>query len=420
MFAADQLVTVATMIRIRSALFLALMLTLQQTGSAQIRVATDFPGGSAVVVSTDDSKQSVHIQPEVHQDQGWPCWWYFRLDGLAVGKPTSVTVSGNPAPFRARRVLNSSWSLPDRASISTDNRDWKHTAKAEIKDGAAVYTFEATAETTWIAWGPPFLPSDAETLFKQVATTLPNSDVFELARTTGDRPVPAIRFGARPDGSGETPVVWIQARQHAWETGSSWVAQGFLKWVAGDDSAAIELRNKATICVVPIMDVDRVVEGAGGKEAVPRDHNRDWADQPVYPEVRAAQKAIKELAASHRFDLFIDLHNPAPGNRQTFFFGPKLDQLPETQYRNYIRWKAIAVSQIKDLVPDYRFTSYIKTQEELDRVSNNWVRRNTSGHVVALTLETAWNRPEGTQQGYQQVGKQLGLTIALYLGGDVE
>jgi len=408
------------MIRIRSAVCLTLLIGLQQTCTAQVRVATDFPGGSAVVVSVDDAKQAVHIQPQLHPDDGWPCWWSFRLDGLSIGRSVHVTVSGNPAPFRSGRVLGSSWSLPDQASISSDGMHWKHTPKTEIKDGAAVYVFEAQAETMWVAWGPPFLPSDTEVLLGEIAGALPNSELFELARTRGDRPVRAIRFGARSDGSGETPAVWIQARQHAWETGSSWVASGFLKWVAGDDPAAIELRNKATFYVVPIMDVDRVVDGAGGKEAVPRDHNRDWDGQPVYPEVRAAQNAIKELANGHRFDLFIDLHNPAPGNRQTFFFGPKLDQLPETQYRNYIRWKAIAVSQIKDLVPDYRFTSYIKTQEELDRVSNNWVRRNTSGHVVALTLETAWNRPEGTQQGYQQVGKQLGLTIAQYLGGNVE
>jgi hypothetical protein len=190
--------------------------------------------------------------------------------------------------------------------------------------------------------------------------------------------------------------------------------------VASDDPVAIELRNKATICVVPIMDVDNVANGMGGKEAVPRDHNRDWDDNPVYPEVRAAQMAIKKLNASHRFDLFIDLHNPGPNDRQPYFYGPKLDRLSQIQSRNYIRWKAIAESQIDHLESDYRFTSYIKTQQELDRVSKNWVRNHTSPHVVALTLETSWNRPQGTMQGYQQVGKQLGLTIARYLSADVD
>jgi len=232
--------------------------------------------------------------------------------------------------------------------------------------------------------------------------------------------VHGIRFGAPSDDSGKRPAIWIQARQHAWETGSSWVAQGFLNWAASDDPIAIELRKKVTICVVPIMDVDNVANGMGGKDAVPRDHNRDWDDNPVYPEVRAAQMAIEKLSVSHRFDLFVDLHNPGPNDRQPYFYAPKLDRLSPLQYRNYIRWKDIAESQIDNLESDYRFTSYIKTKEELDRVSKNWVRNHTSPHVVSLTLETSWNRPQGTQQGYQQVGKQLGLTIARYLSGDVD
>ncbi|KAA5542706.1 hypothetical protein FYK55_14350 [Roseiconus nitratireducens] len=408
------------MYRTQSAIFLALSFCFQLHGSAQIRVTADFPGGSAVVVSTDAASQSVHVQPQVRQERGWPCWWYFQLHGLSIGKPVSVTVSASSTPFRAGRVLSPTWLLPDSASISSDNIHWQHTPKAESDDRKAVYTFEATAETMWVAWGPPFLPSHAEALLRQISESLPDSELFVLARTRGDRPVHAIRFGARSDDAGKPSAIWIQARQHAWETGSSWVAQGFLNWVASDDPVAIELRNKATICVVPIMDVDNVADGTGGKDAVPRDHNRDWDDDPVYPEVRAAQMAIKKLNASHRFDLFIDLHNPSPNDRQPYFYGPKLDRLSQVQYRNYIRWKAIAESQIDALEPDYRFTSYIKSQQELDRVSKNWVRNHTSPQVVSLTLETAWNRPQGSQQGYQQVGKQLGLTIARYLSADAD
>lgn len=408
------------MYRTQSVIAFTLCFCFQQSSSAEIQVTADFSGGSAVVVSTDSANQSVHIKPQVRPDQGWPCWWYFQITGLSTGSPVSVTVSANATPFRAGRVLNSSWLLPDSASISTDNIHWQHTPQAKVESGRAVYQFEATSETMWVAWGPPFLPSHAESLLNRIAKLNPDSVVFELARTRSNRPVHAIRFGAQSDDSGKRPAVWIQARQHAWESGSSWVAQGFLEWVASDDPGAIDLRNKAIICVVPIMDVDNVANGMGGKDAAPRDHNRDWDDDPIYPEVRAAQEAIKKLNENHRFDLFVDLHNPGPNDRKPYFYGPKLDGLPQTQYRNYIRWKEIAKTHIEHLESDYRFTSYIKTQEELDRVSKNWVRNHSSPHVIALTLETAWNRPQGTQNGYKQVGKQLGMTIASYLAGDVD
>ena len=93
-----------------------------------------------------------------------------------------------------------------------------------------------------------------------------------------------IRFGGtettiKPKG------VWIQARQHAWESGSSWVGKGLLDWAVSQDPLAVQLRRSTTIHFVPIMDVDSVAEGAGGKDAVPRVHNRDWDASPVYPEV---------------------------------------------------------------------------------------------------------------------------------------
>jgi hypothetical protein len=233
----------------RALLMLPIMFCWGECVHAQIRVTSDFPGGSAVVVSVDDAQQSLHIRPVVQKNRGWPCWWYCRVDGLSVGDPVKVTVSANPNPFRRKQVLDHTWVLPERASISDDNIEWRQTSVADREAKTATYEFEASAETMWVAWRPPFLPAHSEALLTQVAKTLPNAEVFELARTRADRPVHAIRLGARPTKELQPAAIWVQARQHAWEAGSSWVAQGFLKWVASDDLRAIELRSKATICV---------------------------------------------------------------------------------------------------------------------------------------------------------------------------
>jgi hypothetical protein len=47
-------------------------------------------------------------------------------------------------------------------------------------------------------------------------------------------------------------------------------------------------------------------------------------------------------------------------------------------------------------------------------ISKNWVTFNTAPHVVSLTLETVWNTPHGTPDGYRTVGRQLGLSIERY------
>lgn len=382
----------------------------------QLQVSTSFAGGSAEVKSIDADAGVIHISPKVHPGHGWPCWWYLRIDGLQKGQPLSLKVSKNTKPFRASQILSASWAQPHRAAVSTDNVTWTHTPRHRRENGVAVYEFEASAETIWLAWGPPFLPSHAEAFLENIAQSLPDSERFDLARTRHDRAVQGIRIGSGSYG------VWVQARQHAWEAGSSWVGRGFIEWAASDDPAAAELRKIATIHFIPIMDIDNVAIGAGGKDAIPRDHNRDWSDEPTYPEVAAAQAKIQMFDKAHRFDLFLDLHNPGANEERPYFFGPlNLNELPSIQQRNHARWLAITRESISDPLPlesDYKFATYVKTEEERNRMSSNWVRNHTADHVLSTTLETVWNTPQSTQEGYQAVGRQLAQSVARYLSNN--
>jgi hypothetical protein len=45
------------------------------------------------------------------------------------------------------------------------------------------------------------------------------------------------------------------------------------------------------------------------------------------------------------------------------------------------------------------------------QISKTWVVHNTRETVVAVTLETSWNMPNSTQEGYQAYGRALGKAI---------
>ena len=390
-----------------------------RTAMARITVTTDFPGGSAVVKSIDRKSRTIHITPTVRSQRGWPCWWYLKVEGAVRGQVVKLKLTAAEGEYRTGRVLTASWSQPDRAVVSVDNVNWKQTPSCQRQAAAATYAIEAPAKSFWVAWGPPFMSSQADQVLRSIKSRLPRATVFELAKTRGGRPVRGIRIGDAPQKDPATYGVWIQARQHAWEAGSSWVGRGFAEWLAGDDPAASKLRRSASVYYVPIMDVDNVEIGSGGKDAVPRDHNRDWDDNPHYPEVAAAQKRILELNADGRFDVFLDLHNPGGSERQPYFFGPiNLKTLPANQQQNHARWLAFcrfAISGPLPLEPRYKFATYVQTDEERNRMSANWVRNHTAGHVLSTTLETAWNTPHSTPQGYMTVGAQLGMALARYL-----
>ena len=373
-----------------------------------LAVDTSFSGGSALVEKIDQSARFIKISPTVHQDRGWVCWWFFKLKGIKPGE--TITLEVGPAP----------WATPDRAAFSVDGKTWKQTAPGKRDKKQITYRQTIDATECWFVWGPPFTPAEAQALVDESAQASPFAKAFVLCQSRGGRPVPALHIEEpQPKGNKAGPRfgIWISARQHAWESGSSWVCRGLTEWLVSDDSRAVELRRKSRIDIVPIMDIDNVAIGAGGKEEKPQDHNRDWSEVPHWKAVAAAQATIRKQNEQGDFDLFLDLHNPDAGAKQPFFFVSPRDKMSEFQARNLDHFLAAVKLEMTEPLPIAKDTresgpSYDKGWRE---ISKNWVTFNCRPHVVSATLETAWNTPASTTEGYRTVGRQLGLAIERYL-----
>jgi hypothetical protein len=291
------------------------------------------------------------------------------------------------------------------------------TAAGKRNGNRIEFRHQVDTRTAYFAWGPPFVPQEARQLCAWAAAKCRQAEAFTLCRTRADRAVPALRF--EPQNAGDTPLsgVWVQARQHAWESGSSWVCRGFVEWLVSDDPRAKDLRTKTRIIVVPIMDVDNVAIGAGGKQQRPQDHNRDWSDDPHWPSVAAAQRQIREMDARGQFDLFLDLHNPGAGEQHPFFYTAPRTILSPAGRQNLDRFLTITQAEMTGPLAFRGLTresgaGYDKRLWK--QISKNWVTLHCRDHVVAVTLETAWNTPHSTQDGYRAVGRQLGLAVGSY------
>jgi len=207
---------------------------------AEIHVSTGFEGGNAEVVSLDQATKTLRIMPALHEDRGWPCWWYFKLDGLTTGDEFTLEVQAQTKPFREKTVLSATWCQPKHAWISGDGETWTPSDKGTPgADKTMIYKIKAAAAQMSVAWGPPFVPADAEKLLAGLAEKLPGSKRFELAKTRGGRPVQGIRIGDE-----DAPhQVWVGARHHAWEAGGSQVGRGFISWYAGDEAKALRAKT---------------------------------------------------------------------------------------------------------------------------------------------------------------------------------
>lgn len=396
--------------------------TMSHTCSAeQLQVSTDFEGGSARILEIDPNESVIHFMPGGDSDRGWGCWWAMKVSQLKPGQRLVLMLS--PSDQRTRhdghvstKSLDAGWSMPLHASVSDDGEVWHHSPAGQRTGNQMRYEVTARSSTLWVAWGPPFTPRHANQMLQFATDRIPGASRFELARTRQGRRVDGLRIQSA-NAVTQQAGVWIQARQHAWESGSSWVAQGLIDWLAQQGESARWLTDNAELVIVPIMDIDNVATGNGGKEANPRDHNRDWDDAPVYPEVAAAQRHLSSWADDDRLDLFIDLHNPAPKDARPFFFCGPPELLSDVGRDNRALFLGIAQRHINGplaVEPAPRITgpSYHPLWRQ---ISGQWVNDHGNPHTHAICLETPWNTPHSTTEGYRRVGAQLGETITEYL-----
>lgn len=107
-------------------------------------------------------------------------------------------------------------------------------------------------------------------------------------------------------------VIWLIARQHAWEAGTSWTADGAVRFLQSEDKAAMQLRRLNIFKVLPVFDPDGVADGAVRFNANGFDNNRNWdtVNPKLMPEIAATRNAVLNwLAAGKSIDLLLALHN---------------------------------------------------------------------------------------------------------------
>ena len=384
-----------------------------------LSVGSDFEGASVRVLEIDDATRSISFMPGGDPERGWPCWWYFRVDGITSGETITLRLHASTATLEQQKPLSASWAMPAQATFSIDGETWLHTDKGQRQGSRMIYTLKPSAASMFVAWGPPYTPSTATEFVRDMSTKSPHANAEELCRSRSDRPVPMLHVVEGERTKKERFGVWVQARQHAWESGSSWVAQGFCEWLLSANMEAAWLRQHAEIFVVPVMDVDNTATGNGGKNALPYDHNRDWSPRPHWNETIAAQRLVSGLIDEGRMDVFLDLHNPAPGDPSFFYILPaSVIKEPMIGLRDqFIRLAYARINNIKPLMPMSN-----KARETGPRyhplwqqISSNWVSMNGNPHTVSLCLETMWNHENSTTKGYRAMGANLAAAVQEFL-----
>lgn len=383
-----------------------------------LHASTEFVSGGGSVSLVKNDPITLRLKPHNQSDGGWSqVWWYFKLEGVRPGEEVILQLAmGDPKIS----------GISPKATFTYDQISWglTNTGKPEVIDGQEFFVYKHVVKNNevWFAYDFPYTPEIMDSLLLSKASRDKGVDVFELCKTNKNQSVKALSLNASNAGD-EKYGIWLQARCHAFESGSSWVLHYLADWLLSNAQKAQALRKIADITIVPIVDVDSVVEGRTGKMQQPYDHNRGWDERPGYwPEVRSIKERIKKLAKQNRADMFIDFHGPGGGSHP-YFIVPVSEHLPaEKQRQNRAQFfEALNANPMTDELAQTQSMTQICYSERTTEInkgnSASWVIMNSTDNIVGLTLEVNMNTPLSTREGYRSEAITLGQAMADYFVG---
>ncbi|MEQ8789539.1 MAG: M14 family zinc carboxypeptidase [Pirellulaceae bacterium] len=321
-------------VRHRCAFFLAGALFLCHAWIPQVRgeappgavkITADFPGGNIDVQSNDGA--TVQMAPDLRGDNPW-FYWYFEA---TAAKPGHVRFQ---FPEKVVGFANGGIGLQGPALSTDGGATWNWMGTDQVEGSVFYYDFTKRGERVRFAVTIPYVQSNLEAFLKKNAD---NKHLHKsvLTKSRQGRDVELLRIGE--PGEGRRPVL-VTGRHHAAETIASYVLEGFLQAAMSDSAAGKAFREKYVLYAVPLVDKDGVQQGDQGKNRKPHDHNRDYGDESIYPEVRA----IKQLDREVDFPFALDFHCPTlvmPDHQVMYFVGAK--QHPPRNLENvteFARW----------------------------------------------------------------------------------
>ncbi len=287
---------------------------------APIRFDADFEGGSlGTVVRVGEGAYRCQVKGQ-HDERGrnrQASWYFFRIDGVR-GRDLALTLHDFVGEYNNKPGACA--MSPDITPVfSEDGEHWRVVPEMKWDDAAkeATIRLRPKGDTVWIAHQPPYTTRRLASLLEQVNRS-DDARVEVIGKTVRGRDLHLITVTDAEAPDPDKVTVWLQSRQHAWESGTSFVMEGALKFITSDDPVARSLRRKVVFKFTPMVNPDGCAGGQVRFNANGFDVNRHWGEVDLrhkrfltqMPEIWYVKKAIcAEVNAGRKVRLLVNMHN---------------------------------------------------------------------------------------------------------------
>ena len=286
-----------------------------QSAALDVSIHTNFEGGrlgEVTQVSENYWQCALLGESDSENRNRQASWYYFRVDGTN-GRPLTIELTELVGEYNYRYGIIPV-SADIRPVISYDQTHWRHLTDEEVQWNAADTTlqlsFTPQHDTVWVAHLPPYTTQPLQELLAHYRSS-PWLKLYTMGFTPEVRALQLMTLTNPKVPVDQKKIVWLMARQHSWEAGTSWVVEGLIRYLL-DSVRGRALLDRIVFKLIPMGDPDGVARGGVRFNAFGHDLNRNW-DYVIpeeMPEIQAQKMAVEEwLAQSHPIDLFVTLHN---------------------------------------------------------------------------------------------------------------
>jgi hypothetical protein len=217
-----------------------------------MNIHSNFFGGNITV--TKQNEHEVYLENQLRDSSVDWFYWAFCVEG-AEGREITFNFQNDRLGYFG-------------PAVSHDLKEWNWLNSGD--ESSFTYRFGENEIKVYFAHSLLYHPERFSTLCERLRL-----EEKELCKSRRGRSVPCLKLG-----EGKTSII-LTARHHACESTGNYVIEGILEEIS---SSPIP---DSRILIVPFVDYDGVVEGDQGKCRSPHDHNRDYTETPLYPEVKA-------------------------------------------------------------------------------------------------------------------------------------
>ncbi len=332
-----------------------------------IEIISDFDHGNIHCVdASDPSNIQLEIKPDGKAD--FFQWFNFRVEG-AADQPLTMTI---------RNVHRSSYI-----------NGWKNYQAVASYDGEAWFRVDTVfdGETLTINHTPDnnavhyaYFAAYPTTRYRDFVGDVKASGMLDHAVIGETLDGQSIDYFKTGEGDRQ---FWIIARQHPGETMGSWWMEGFLTALTEESNeTARALRAKATLHIIPCMNLDGSKRGHLRTNAAGIDLNRAWQNTTMdkSPEVCLVREKMRETGVQ----FFLDVHGDEAIANNFLDSAINIPSWDHTHAARFDRFSSLLLEESKDFQTEEGYPAPAPGKANLD-VANNYVAETWG--CLSMTLE---------------------------------